>query len=146
MCRILAKDDSYADQKGDAADDADEGWLNEVSGRVIGCAYTVLNGLGPGFLEKVYENALAHELRKSGLAVTQQRGLTVLYDGIVAGEYVVDLLVEEVLLVELKTVKTLDETHRAQCINYLRASGMRLCLLLNFGTPRLGIKRLINDL
>ena len=126
--------------------DADEGWLNEVSGRVIGCAYTVLNGLGPGFLEKVYENALAHELRKSGLAVTQQRGLTVLYDGIVAGEYVVDLLVEEVLLVELKTVKTLDETHRAQCINYLRASGMRLCLLLNFGTPRLGIKRLINDL
>ena len=126
--------------------DADEGWLNEVSGRVIGCAYTVLNGLGPGFLEKVYENALAHELRKSGLAVTQQRGLTVLYDGIVAGEYVVDLLVEEVLLVELKTVKTLDETHRAQCINYLLASGMRLCLLLNFGTPRLGIKRLINDL
>ena len=126
--------------------DADEGWLNEVSGRVIGCAYTVLNGFGPGFLEKVYENALAHELRKSGLAVTQQRGLTVLYDGIVAGEYVVDLLVEEVLLVELKTVKTLDETHRAQCINYLLASGMRLCLLLNFGTPRLGIKRLINDL
>ena len=126
--------------------DADEGWLNEVSGRVIGCAYTVLNGLGPGFLEKVYENALAHELRKSGLAVIQQRGLTVMYDGIVAGEYVVDLLVEEVLLVELKTVKTLDETHRAQCINYLLASGMRLCLLLNFGTPRLGIKRLINDL
>ena len=126
--------------------DADEGWLNQVSGRVIGCAYTVLNGLGPGFLEKVYENALAHELRKSGLAVIQQRGLTVLYDGIVAGEYVVDLLVEEVLLVELKTVKTLDETHRAQCINYLLASGMRLCLLLNFGTPRLGIKRLINDL
>ena len=125
--------------------DTDEGWLNEVSGRVIGCAYTVLNKLGPGFLEKVYENALAHELRKSGLSVTQQRGLTVLYDGIVAGEYVVDLLVEDVLLVELKAVKTLDETHRAQCLNYLRASCTRLCLLLNFGTARLEVKRLIND-
>ena len=91
-------------------------------------------------------NCVNPGLRSYNSVGTQQRGLTVLYDGIVAGEYVVDLLVEEVLLVELKTVKTLDETHRAQCINYLRASGMRLCLLLNFGTPRLGIKRLINDL
>ena len=124
--------------------DTDEGWLNQVPGRVIGYAYTVPNGLGPGFLEKVYENALAHELRKSGLAVAQHRGLTVMDDGIVVGEYVVDLLVEEVLLVELKAVKVLDETHRAQCINYLRASGLRLGLLLNFGNAILGIKRIAN--
>jgi GxxExxY protein len=77
----------------------------ELSGAIIGCAFTVLNALGAGFLEKVYENALAHERRKAGLAVTQQRGIIVTYDGKVVGEYFVDLLVEEILLVESKTVK-----------------------------------------
>jgi GxxExxY protein len=118
--------------------------LNELSGAIIGCAFTVLNALGAGFLEKVYENALAHELRKAGLAVTQQRGIIVTYDDKVVGEYFVDLLVEEILLVELKTVKALDEAHRAQCVNYLRATGLPLCLLLNFGKPRLEIKRIAN--
>jgi len=117
--------------------------LDELSGNVIGCAFTVLNTLGVGFLEKVYENALAHELRKTGLAVTQQRCVTVTNDGTVDGEYLVDLLVEASLLVELKTVKTPDEAHRAQCVNYLKATGLWLCLLLNFGKPRLEIKRVI---
>ena len=120
---------------------ADGNELNDLSRRVIGCAFTVLNTLGAGFLEKVYENALAQELRVTGLAVAQQRGLTVTYQGAVVGEYFVDLLVEDALLVELKAVKTLDEAHRAQCINYLKASGLHLCLLLNFGKPRLEIKR-----
>ena len=109
-------------------------------------AEAVLNALGVGFLETVYENALAHELRKIGLAVAQQRGVTVVYDGTVVGEYFVDLLVEQALLVELKTVKALDEAHRAQCINYLKATGLQLCLPLNFGQPHLEIKRVANKL
>jgi len=118
--------------------------LNELSGNVIGCAFTVLNTLGAGFFEKVYENALAHELRMRGLAVEQQRGITVIYRGVTVGEYFVDLLVEAMLLVEVKTVKALDEAHHAQCINYLKATDLRLCLLLNFGKPRLEIKRVAN--
>jgi GxxExxY protein len=125
---------------------ADGIWLNELSGRVIGCAFNVSNTLGAGFLEKVYENALAHELRKAGLDVVQQRGLTVTYDGIVVGQYFVDLMVEQALLVELKIASTGDEGHRAQCLNYLKASDLRLCLLLNFGKSRLEIKRVANGL
>ena len=117
--------------------------LDALSNRIIGCALTVANTLGSGFLEKVYENALALELRRAGLAVAQQHGISVVYLGVTVGEYVVDLLVEGVLLVELKTVRALDHGHRAQCINYLRATGMQLCLLLNFGTPRLEIKRVV---
>ena len=118
---------------------ADE--LNDLSGRVIGCAFTVLNTLGTGFLEKVYENALAMELRGAGLIVAQQYGMIVEYKGAVVGEYFADLLVNHVLLVELKTARTLDDSHRLQCINYLKATGLHLCLLLNFGKPRLEIKR-----
>jgi GxxExxY protein len=125
---------------------ADAAGLNALSGDVIGCAFTVLNTLGVGFLEKVYENALAYELRKSGLAVAQQRGVSVTYDGIVVGEYFIDLMVEQTLLVELKSVKALEEMHRAQCVNYLKASRLPLCLLLNFGKPRLEIKRVANRL
>ena len=117
--------------------------MDAISNRIIGCALTVANTLGSGFLEKVYENALALELRRAGLAVAQQHGISVVYLGVTVGEYVVDLLVEGVLLVELKTVRALDHGHRAQCINYLRATGMQLCLLLNFGTPRLEIKRVV---
>ncbi len=120
--------------------------LNELSGRVIGCAFTVLNVLGPGSLDKVYENALAHELRKAGLDVVQQRGLTVTYDGVVVGQYFVDLMVEQALLVELKTTKSGVEGHRAKCLNYLKAFSLRLCLLLNCGNPRLEIKRVANGL
>jgi GxxExxY protein len=112
----------------------------------IGCALTVLNTLGAGFLEKVYENALALELRAAGLAVAQQYAARVHYNGALVGEYVADLLVEDVLLVELKTAKALDDAHRMQCTNYLKASGLRLCLLLNFSKPRLEIKRVVHGL
>jgi GxxExxY protein len=122
---------------------ADETVLNELSERIIGCAMTVSNALGTGFLEKVYENALAHELRKAGLAVVQQRGIVVIYDGIIVGEYAVDLLVEESVIVELKATKAVADIHRGQCINYLRGTGLHLCLLLNFGNPRLEIKRIV---
>lgn len=110
--------------------------------RIIGCAYTVLNTLGAGFLEKVYENALAHELRKAGLYVDLERALTVHYDGVVVGQYQADIIVDNAVIVELKATKGIDDAHLAQCLNYLKATGMHTCLLLNFGTSRLGIKRI----
>jgi GxxExxY protein len=121
----------------------EEDRVNRLSNRIIGCALTVLRALGTGFLEKVYENALVHELRKSGLTVLQQHPTVVLYDGIVVGDYAVDLLVEDIVLVELKVARAIDEIHLAQCLNYLKASGLHLCLLLNFGKPRLEIKRVV---
>ncbi|MEN6450057.1 MAG: GxxExxY protein [Thermoguttaceae bacterium] len=118
--------------------------LNELTERIIGCAYAVSNGLGAGFLEKVYENALAHELRKSGLHTDQQQPIKVTYDGTVVGDYLADLLVENSVIVELKAAKALDDIHFAQCINYLKATGMTVCLLINFGRPKIEIKRFVN--
>ena len=103
----------------------------------------VSNTLGSGFQEKVYENALVHELRKADLKADQQRVMTVSYDGIIVGEYAADILVEDAVLVELKAAKALDEVHMAQCMNYLKATGLRVCLLLNFGQPRLQVKRIV---
>ncbi len=117
--------------------------LNRLTEKVIGCAYTVSNTLGAGFLEKVYENALVHELRKNGLTVAQQASVPVWYDGILVGDYTADLIVDSKLLVELKAVKALDSTHQAQYLNYLRATGIQLCLLINFGNPRVQVVRLV---
>ncbi|MBL0313639.1 MAG: GxxExxY protein [Holophagaceae bacterium] len=122
----------------------DEEKLSNLTERVIGAAFAVSNGLGAGFLEKVYENALIHELRKAGLKVSQQHPIKVLYDGQIVGEFVCDLLVEDVLLVELKAVRALDDIHFAQCINYLKATKLILCLLINFGTPKIEVKRFRN--
>ncbi len=117
--------------------------IDAVTQKIIGCAFTVSNKLGCGFLEKVYENALCLELRKAGLNVLQQKIVQIKYDGVIVGEYNADLLVENAVLVELKAVKLLDEIHSAQCLNYLKATGISLCLLINFGRPRLDIKRII---
>lgn len=117
--------------------------LNQITERIIGCAFTVANALGHGFLEKVYENALAHELRKAALAVAQQRGVAVHYDGVVVGEYTADLLVEDAVIVELKAVKALEDAHLAQCLNYLKATGLELALLVNFGAPRVDVRRVV---
>jgi GxxExxY protein len=125
---------------------ADDTGVDRLTEPIIGCAFIVINTLGSGFLEKNYENALAHELRKAGLNVAQQQGITVEYDGIIIGNYAVDLLVEETIIVELKAVKALDDAHTAQCINYLKATGLHLCLLLNFGKSRLEIRRIAHGL
>ena len=124
---------------------ADEEILNALSPKIIGCGFTVLNTLGAGFLEKVYENALVQELREAGLAVAQQQGVRVMYKGSVVGTYVTDLIVEQAVIVELKAAKAMDPTHYAQCLNYLKASGLPLGLVLNFGNPRLEIKRVANS-
>lgn len=118
--------------------------LNKITEIIIGCAYTVASCLGSGFLEKVYENALAHEIRKTGLDVSQQYTIQVKYDGIIVGDFVADLLVERCILLELKAVKALDSIHHAQCMNYLKATGYTVCLLINFGSPKLEIKRIVN--
>ncbi len=124
---------------------ADERRLNHVTERVIGCAYTVSNVLGCGFLEKVYENALAHELRKAGLKAEQQRPIQVHYDGVIVGDYLADILVENDVLVELKAVKALEDVHLAQCLNYLKSTGLRVCLLLNFAKPKLEVRRVVRE-
>ncbi len=116
--------------------------LNNLTERIIGCAFTVGTTLGPGYLEKVYENALAHELRKAGLAVEQQRRMTVWYDGIAVGEYVTDLVVEDAVVVELKAARGLTAANEAQCINCLTTTRLPLGLLLNFG-PRVDVRRLV---
>jgi GxxExxY protein len=116
--------------------------INEITQKIIGCAYTVSNTLGIGFVEKVYENALVHALRKTGLEVKQQYPITVTYDSVIVGEFAADLLVEESVLVELKAVSMLTEVHMAQALNYLRATGHEICLLINFGTTKVQVKRL----
>lgn len=89
---------------------------------------------------------MAHELREAGLTVKQQHGITVEYDGVIIGTYAVDLLVEDTIIVELKAIKVPDHAGTAQCLNYLKATGLHLCLLLNFGKSRLEIRRIAHGL
>jgi GxxExxY protein len=116
--------------------------LDKLTEKIIGCAYRVSNTLGIGFVEKVYENAHAHEMRKDGLQVVQQYPIKVMYDGVVVGEFFSDMLVNNRVLVELKAVSDLDESHYAQALNYLRATGLELYLRINFGKTRVQIRSL----
>lgn len=109
--------------------------LDKLTERIIGCAHTVSNTLEIGFVEKVYENSHAHEMRKDGLKVLQQYPINVVYDGIIVGEFFIDMLVADVVLVELKAASALTDEHLAQALNYLRATGLPACLLINFGQP-----------
>ena len=120
--------------------------LNEITERIIGCAYRVGNALGCGFLEKIYENSLRIELEKERLTVHQQYPISGEYEGQTVGEYSADLLVDNHVLVEMKAVKQLDDIHMAQCLNYLKATGLRICLLINFGGLKMEIKRIVNNL
>ena len=105
----------------------------ELTSAIIGCAYKVHNTLGAGFLEKVYENALAIELQKHALRVQQQKPITVYYEGQVVGDYYADLCVEDRVIVELKADAALHKAHEIQLVNYLTATGIDIGLLLNFG-------------
>jgi GxxExxY protein len=116
--------------------------LNPVTEKIIAAAYKVSNTLGAGFLEKVYENAMAVELRQSGLQIAQQQSFIIRYSNVVVGEYVADFVMEKQVILEIKALKMLDQTHIAQCLNYLKAANLLLALLINFGTPRIQIKRL----
>ncbi len=118
-----------------------EARYNHLTEAIIGAAYKVANTLGSGFLEKCYENALAYELAKRGFKVEQQVQLKVWYEEVVVGEFVADLVVNGTVLVELKAIERLEDVHSAQGINYLAATGLPLCLLINFGR-RVDIRRL----
>jgi GxxExxY protein len=113
----------------------------ELTEKIIGCAMKVHRTLGPGFLESVYQKALAHELAKAGLRVDCKRPLTVIYDGVVVGEFETDMLVEDRVLIENKAVVSLHAAHEVQLVNYLTATGIDIGLLLNFGASRLEFKR-----
>ncbi|MDP2885542.1 MAG: GxxExxY protein [Ignavibacteria bacterium] len=119
--------------------------LDQLARDVIGAAIEVHRVLGPGFLESVYEEALGIELRLRGIPFKRQLSLGVQYKGERVGEGRMDILVKDALMVELKTVDSLAPIHKAQTISYLKATGLKLALLINFNVPVLkeGIKRII---
>ena len=114
----------------------------DLTRKIIGCAFEVQNELGVGFLESVYEKAMVVALAQSGIPVQAQAPINVSFRGVIVGSFYADLLVNERVIVELKTVSDLSEQHRAQVLNYLNATGIPVGLLINFGNPRLQYRRL----
>ena len=131
---------------GDESESEERTYLNALVERTVGAAYEVANVLGAGFLEKVYERALLKELTLRGLRAASQVRLSVSYKGQCIGEYAADLVVEDRLLVEVKCVEHFSNEHLAQCINYLKASGLHLALLINFRRPKVEWRRIVHDL
>jgi GxxExxY protein len=117
--------------------------INKITYDINGAIFEVNRILGPGFLEKVYENALVLELNKRGLQAETQVGIQVDYKGKIVGEYIADILVEGKVLLELKTVDQLAPIHEAQLLNYLKATGIQIGLLVNFKHPKVQIRRLV---
>ena len=116
---------------------------DKLTEAIIGCAFKVSNTLGCGFLEKVYENALMIEIKNSGLNCEQQMPIPVTYRGKMVGDYYADIFVEGQVILEIKATKAIDESAQAQLLNYLKATGVHRGLILNFGTAKLGCKRMV---
>ena len=112
-----------------------------ITKSVIGCAFEVVNELGAGFLESVYEKALLLALRQKGLSAIPQHAVKVMFRGECVGDFYADIFVDGKVLVELKAVKAIAPEHQAQIINYLNATGIEVGLLINFGNPKLEYKR-----
>ena len=124
---------------------ADErGYFDGLTEQVLGAVFEVSNTLGAGFLEKVYQRALLHELRLRGVRAVAEASFPVTFKGHGVGEYFADILVEDVLVIELKCAERLSNEHVAQCLNYLRASRRTLCLLVNFQKPKVEWKRIVH--
>ena len=113
----------------------------QITESVIGCAFEVINELGAGFLESVYEKALFLALQQKGFSVISQHPVKVMFRGQGVGDFYADLFVEEKVIIELKAVKAIAPEHQAQIINYLNATGIEVGLLINFGNPKLEFKR-----
>jgi len=124
--------------------DKDRQVLDELASKIIGCVYAVSNTLGCGFLEKVYQNALLVELKSLGLSTKAQQAIEVHYKNTVVGEYFADILVNEQVILELKACHSLTPEHQSQCMNYLKATHLKVCLLINFGRPKVDTKRILN--
>jgi GxxExxY protein len=118
----------------------------EITEKIIGCAYIVYNKMGYGFLESVYEKCLLIELHKAGLKAESQQAITVYYENQIVGEFVADIVVEDIIILELKSVRRLAKVHEAQLVNYLVATGKAVGLLLNFGEQKVEVKRKVRDL
>jgi GxxExxY protein len=118
----------------------------ELTKKIIGCAYSVYNKMGFGFLESVYEKCLLIEFRNQGLSVETQKPITIFYDGEMVGDFVVDMIVEDIIIVELKSVKQIAKVHEAQLVNYLVATGKRVGLIINFGEYKVEIRRKVRSL
>ncbi|HXU37574.1 MAG TPA: GxxExxY protein [Blastocatellia bacterium] len=116
----------------------------ELTGKILEASFEVMRELGAGFLEGVYQNALLIALRQKSIKAEARVGLLVRFRGEVVGEYYADLFVEGKVIVELKAVKALAPEHLAQVINYLKATGIEVGLLINFGRPKLEYRRLHN--
>ena len=119
--------------------------LDVLTSKIIGCVFEVSNTLGCGFLEKVYENALVLELRKAGLTAKQQHPVAVQYKTSVVGDYFADILVNDCIILELKACSALTPEHHSQCMNYLKATHLKICLLINFGRSKVDIKRIVHQ-
>jgi len=115
----------------------------ELTEKIIGCAYKVYNQMGFGFLESVYEKCLLIELRKAGLSAESQIPIKVFYDGESVGEFAADILVEGVVILELKSVRRVVQAHEVQLVDYLTATDKEVGLILNFGPEKAEIKRKI---
>jgi GxxExxY protein len=118
----------------------------ELTEKIIGCAYKVYNQMGFGFLESVYEKCLLIELKKAGLMAESQIQINVFYDGENVGEFAADILVEETIILELKSVRRVIQAHEVQLVNYLTATEKDVGLILNFGPENLDVKRKVNRL
>ena len=118
----------------------------EVTETIIGCAYRVYNKMGFGFLESVYEKCLLIELHKAGLNAESQKPITVYYEDEIVGQFVADIIVNDAIILELKSVRRIIKAHEVQLVNYLVATGKPVGLLLNFGDSKIEIKRKIKDL
>ena len=118
----------------------------EITEKIIGCAYIVYNKMGYGFLESVYEKCLLIELRRAGLKAESQQAITVCYENQIVGDFVADIIVEDSVILELKSVRRIAKVHEAQLVNYLVATAKEIGLLLNFGEQRVEVKRKVKDL
>ena len=118
----------------------------DLTERIIGCAYRVYNKMGFGFLESVYEKCLLIELKKAGLQAVSQNPITVYYDNSVVGEFVADVLVEDAIILELKSVRRVVKAHEIQLVNYLTATGKDVGLIINFSECKVEIKRKVREL
>ena len=133
-------------QNGSQPESAEQALLDSLVEKVVGAAYEVSNVLGAGFLEKIYERALIEELSLRGIPVKAQAPFAVSYKGKHIGTYAADLVVQDCLLVEVKCVEEFSNGHLAQCINYLKASGLHLALLINFRHPKVVWRRVVHNL
>lgn len=119
---------------------------SDITETIIGCAYQVYNKMGFGFLESVYENCLLIELHKAGLKAESQMPITVYYDDKVVGEFVADIIVEDIVILELKSVRQIIKAHEVQIVNYLTATGKPIGLIINFGERKVEVKRKVKSL